>query len=269
MDGRRSLNTCFVPFSISTPSVFNPKPNFSKHWFNGSIKRNACALSSPHRQCFTPATTKNSLPRIDSDGSTGNVSAKKKSKQRTVIKEEVECGVLVKRDIIESNVKRAKTLKLRRWTTLGELDLVRDLDDMLNMTESTSELQNRRVNVWLVVQRLQQDYRVLGRTETKVECVCDRCAQEFDVVSDGRFEVVLVKEMNQEAQAQYEDIAEAIEAFDQGGSDDVDLGEHVRDSVLLGFPSRSLCSPGCTGVTIADNGEGSSDSGSVTYATDD
>lgn len=211
----------------------------------------------------------NSLQRNDGDNSVGNVSDRKKSRQRSAIKEDAERGVLVKRDVIESNVKRAKTLKVRRWTTLGELDLVGDLGDMLIMTESKSELQNRRVNVWLVVQRLQQDYRVLGRTETRVECVCDRCAQEFDILSDGRFEVLLVKAMTHEEQAQYEDIAEAIEAFDQGGSDDVDLGEHVRDSVLLGLPSRSLCRPDCTGVAIADNGEGSSDAGSVTYATDD
>lgn len=211
----------------------------------------------------------NSLPKKDGDSSVGNISDKKNSKQRSAIKEDAERGVLVNREIIESNVKRAKTLKVRRWTTLGELNLVADLDDILIMTESKSELQNRRVNVWLVVQRLQQDYRVLGRTETRVECVCDRCAQEFDILSDGRFEVVLVKEMNHEAHAQYEDIAEAIEAFDQSDSDNVDLGEHVRDSVLLGLPSRSLCRPDCPGVAIANNGEGSSDAGSVTYATDD
>lgn len=120
-----------------------------------------------------------------------------------------------------------------------------------------------RVEVAVAVQRVRRDYRVVGAVRVPVQRRCDRCAERFEELSRGKFEVWLAT--NEDGKlGDMEDVVgdvgpEAVEVF-AAGVNGVDLTEHVKDAVWLGLPTKSLCGEDCQGVQMMDGS-----SGSVTY----
>lgn len=174
-------------------------------------------------------------------------------------KMDIEQGVILRRDTIQTHTRNGRAARIKRWVNIGDLDLDDDLlglrDDAL---ESSEDHMSRRVDVWLVVQRVLQDYRVLGRARTLVQRVCDRCMTTFDAECDGRFEVLLVDDDDSSpSSAESRGNVEAVEPFGTG-VDQIDLADHVRDAVLLGFPSRALCGAECAGVRFNHSVQGDS-----------
>lgn len=155
-----------------------------------------------------------------------------------------ERGVRLSRQNVVSATRNGKPYRVRRWATYEDIDL-EPRDDT-------------RIDIWLVVQRDGNDYRVLARTKSELLRICDRCACEYTAHSDGRFDLVLCTDDGGAAE-----ILEAVEQFGTGVVD-VSLGDHVRDSVYLGVPTRSLCSKDCKGVPV----EIAKESGSVRYEFD-
>lgn len=173
-----------------------------------------------------------------------------------------EHGVLVNRDQLITQTRKGRTCRLRRWASLEDLKTSGE-----DLGVDITAAQEERVNIWLVGQQVGENYRIRGRARTNVQRICDRCAKEIAAEADGRFEVFLVttesgdekgsEEGNEEGLA---DLAEAMEPFGSG-VDSVDLSQHVRDAVVLGMPTRVLCSEDCQGVVLAEH----SDMGSVRY----
>lgn len=152
---------------------------------------------------------------------------------------EAKHGVVLQRAEIEGGTRNGRTMRTRRWTTLGEIGL-----------EGGGRL-SRRVEVAVAVQRVRGDYRVVGGTRSGIERRCDRCDEMFEEVSKGKFEVWLGGgedgEVGDLGDLVGEGGAEAVEGFGMGVVE-VDLGAHVRDAVWLGMPTRAICGEDCKGV---------------------
>lgn len=175
-------------------------------------------------------------------------------------KHEHEHGLTIRRDMLESHTRRNRSLKLRRWITLSELEVLDDL-------QAEAQQDDVRVDVWIVGQRIgQTDYKIVGKTKATVMRICDRSGDPFEAVSDGRFELMIVGGVDDDGSSDvaeetrkklelYDSSEEVVELLDKG-ADNIDLTEHVRDSVLLGLPSRAL-SPDAvnTPVTYEDPSE--------------
>lgn len=157
-------------------------------------------------------------------------------------------GTVLSKDEVLSRTRNNRTARLRRTAKLSELDV----------TEGDPDEQD--ADIWLVIKRLRSDYWLRGRVVARVKRTCDRCTKEYVDVSDGRFEVLLrgdVEEDNDES-ADAEGGFEAVEQFGRGVVE-VDLKGHVRDGVYLGMETRALCEEGCVGVgqgKIQEEGKG-------------
>lgn len=174
-------------------------------------------------------------------------------------------GVVLRRELIHMQTRNGRAGKLRRWASIGEMDIGHG-----DLGEDVHAQVDQRIDVWVVVQRSGDDYRVLGRASTCVSRVCDRCTRDFSAVADGRFEVLLVtgrgvdkgqSDDDDNDSGGGDDLVEAVEDF-KNGVEEIDLAPHVRDAVVLGLPTRALCSDGCVGVEMGSISGG----GSVRYA---
>lgn len=152
---------------------------------------------------------------------------------------------MLRRDELTSHARNGRTVRLKRWTSLDELDISDENMDASNENDTIAR-------VWLVIQSIRKHWRVIGRVRTEVHRTCDRCAQQFCTESDGRFEVVLIGDAEDtNGNKALEEEAEAFELFGKG-VECIDLTQHVRDAVLLGVPTRALCDDGCVGVVVDD-----------------
>jgi uncharacterized metal-binding protein YceD (DUF177 family) len=157
--------------------------------------------------------------------------------------EEPECeaveGLNLSRRELESEMgARVLTVRLRRKSNLSEVG-VSDLGNG-----------NTKVSVHLAVQPARGDYRVVGRVATRVVRACDRCLNDFEAPSDGRFELWLSTStggLTEEEELEHE----AVETF-CGARAEVDLAPHVRDAVYLSLPTKALCSSDCAGITVLE-----------------
>ncbi len=161
-------------------------------------------------------------------------------------------GLTVGRRDLQQGGKRGRPVRLTRRCTLQELDL--ELEAPVSGSEP--------VDVEIISQSVNSDFRVLGAVSTTMPRACDRCLNTFDFHAKGKFEVWLsstgienVKGLTKEEI----DNLEAIEDF-SGAEATVDLIPHVRDSVILSLPSKSLCDRNCEGISPRD-----SSTVSVTY----
>lgn len=159
---------------------------------------------------------------------------------------DVQHGLTISRQEVLQRTRSGRALKLRRWARLSEIDI--------------QDQKDARVEVWMVISRDQRDFRVRAKVESELLRVCDRCAGEYVAKADGRFDVVL-RTGDAESEA---DEAELVEALEEFGPmvDEVWMGNHVRDGVYLGVPTKSLCSESCQGVDLRMTSE----SGSVRYS---
>eukprot|EP00177_Eucheuma_denticulatum_P003748 GFKZ01006781.1.p1 GENE.GFKZ01006781.1~~GFKZ01006781.1.p1 ORF type:complete len:289 (-),score=42.88 GFKZ01006781.1:686-1552(-) len=162
----------------------------------------------------------------------------------------VEPGLKVPRQSVESAARSGRAFRLRRFANLSDLDIHDNPD-------SDSEVQ-----VAAVVQRIRRDYRIRGKTRASLPRKCDRCAKEYVAESKGDFELWLATDESGQLEMSDDELAqvEAVEMFPKGVAE-VDLTAHVRDSVYLGMPTKSLCSADCQGIDVRQG-----NAGSVTYA---
>jgi uncharacterized protein len=97
------------------------------------------------------------------------------------------------------------------------------------------------------VTRLAASLLLQGRLELDLECQCARCLKTFSHPLRLPAWVCDVPLTGEEA------------AVVEG--DCVDLTPHLREDILLAFPQHPLCKPECPGLTQADPGKASTQSG--------
>lgn len=231
-----------------------------------------CGLSLRDKSTFTCVTRRRRTfrPRSDRRLPTWRNCTVNKSESESGSRSEVvelkksgsnaqfEHGLVLGRDVILTHTRNGRSARLRRWATLSELDME---DTNGERFVSGSKDGDRRVDVWLVVQRVQKNYRLLGRARTVLPRACDRCTALFEEECDGRFELFLIEDNSAAEVSDVIDKAEAVESFGKG-VDGADLTDHVRDAVLLGLPSRALCKQDCAGI-IAEHDSNSSNTDSA------
>lgn len=83
----------------------------------------------------------------------------------------------------------------------------------------------------LFAQVIGTELLVRGRAEQDFDLVCSRCGKDFDTT------------------IKTEDFTTSI-ALD-GGTDEIDLTDEIREAVLLELPNFPLCDEGCDGGDVA------------------
>ncbi len=141
---------------------------------------------------------------------------------------------------------------------------IRDAGLALEFVESAAsfpvlaELQERRecrfpdpLRVTLRIQPAGGLFELSGRIETRVETPCSRCLKPTLASLDVSFDLAYVRELPVIEGEEGEDGRE-ISAEEMGlvllQGDEIDLREAVQEQVVLAFPFRPLCAPGCRGL---------------------
>jgi uncharacterized protein len=98
-----------------------------------------------------------------------------------------------------------------------------------------------------------------GKFDARVQCPCKRCLRDVESDLPVRFTLNLVSraEMpaNDGAEAEDDEVAEAVGSFELGDADDewfdgrtIDLDPIVQEQVLLALPMNVLCKEDCLGL---------------------
>jgi uncharacterized metal-binding protein YceD (DUF177 family) len=236
-----AANVSASPFLSSSRAVCAPSPRF----------RRARALMTPLAHIaptasldkfelqgddveFDPATMMpaSSLSTADDDAVFADESARSES---------VAYGLhLDRRDLEPEAGVRGRTVRLCRQSTLGEA----------NAVEYGSS--DTPVAVRLAVQPIRGDFRVIGRVETDVTRVCDRCVEPYTSAAKGSFEVWLTTTEEGLSPSEEREL-EAVEPF-CGARARVDLAPHVHDAICLCLPTRAICGDDCSGLAFPSSG---------------
>ncbi len=94
---------------------------------------------------------------------------------------------------------------------------------------------------------MNKDVYLEGAAQTKLHAVCDRCGEEFDQSFDVDLSLTLTPETKNEKRGgdTYQEADEGIVFF---RNEEIDLGEVVREQILLSLPMRYLCKEDCLGL---------------------
>ncbi|MCB0416233.1 MAG: DUF177 domain-containing protein [Bdellovibrionales bacterium] len=97
------------------------------------------------------------------------------------------------------------------------------------------------------VTKLEPDYVFSGELEYSVECTCDRCAEQFVLPIQHRFELAFAR-ANKAVTAQ--DFQEQSDQLDIEWfvGDDIDLLPLLEEQVMLSLPYKTLCRATCKGI---------------------
>jgi uncharacterized metal-binding protein YceD (DUF177 family) len=147
---------------------------------------------------------------------------------------------LDKRDIEAASGVTGRTVRLRRRSTLGEVGA----DEYGDVGTA--------VDVSLAIQPVRDNFRVIGRVETEVKRICDRCVVPYTGLVSGGFEVWLTTTPEGLSRAEEREV-EAVESF-LGPRARVNLAPHVHDSICLCLPTRAICGDSCLGLTLPSTG---------------
>jgi uncharacterized protein len=90
-------------------------------------------------------------------------------------------------------------------------------------------------------------YRVTGTAATRLELICSRCVEPFEVPVDAKFELRYVPQPEPDAEGD-EEIAEddLTTSFYAEGS--LDVIEMLREQFQLALPMKPLCAEACRGL---------------------
>jgi uncharacterized protein len=90
-------------------------------------------------------------------------------------------------------------------------------------------------------------FRVTGRAVTRLELACSRCAEEFEIPLDARFELRYVPEASAAGDAEREISEDDLTtSFYREGA--LDVIEMLREQFQLALPMKPLCAEACRGL---------------------
>jgi uncharacterized protein len=91
-------------------------------------------------------------------------------------------------------------------------------------------------------------YRVTGRVQTRLQLVCGRCLDPFEIPIDSAFELRYVPEIQAGAEGEEREVAEDDLTTAFYKEDSIDLGELMHEQFVLSLPMKPLCSEACKGL---------------------
>ena len=91
-------------------------------------------------------------------------------------------------------------------------------------------------------------FRITGRAVTRLEMLCSRCVEPFDVPVDARFELRYVPQTQSAGAAQEHEIRDddLTTAYYREGT--LDVIEMLREQFQLALPMKPLCAQSCRGL---------------------
>ena len=91
---------------------------------------------------------------------------------------------------------------------------------------------------------------VRGRLDASVEIDCARCLARYAVRLGQELDLFYLPRAAEEPQAEEEEVelSDRDVVVDYYDADRLDLGEVVREQILLGLPLKPLCRPDCQGL---------------------
>jgi uncharacterized protein len=135
-----------------------------------------------------------------------------------------------------------------RRLTLDTDELV--LDDGFSSGDSGGQLVARDLGGEVKVTKLRDGVLVQGDVEARVNLECSRCLERFDLAVDAGLEEQFQPTIDVETGAPIRrDAAEESEGiFEIDANHMMDLGEPVRQALLVALPMKPLCREDCKGI---------------------
>ncbi len=100
------------------------------------------------------------------------------------------------------------------------------------------------IKVSVEVHDMSESFRVIGRVSARVTLDCGRCLKKFKLKMEPKFDIVHVKESSEE-EGEIPP-GETDELAMEG--DIIDIGEDVRQTILLELPINPVCGKKCKGL---------------------
>ncbi|MFP3976048.1 MAG: YceD family protein [Dehalococcoidia bacterium] len=102
----------------------------------------------------------------------------------------------------------------------------------------------------LVFTRTHRSILVTGKLRAVVTNTCSRCLQEFEQVLDFELqeEFFPPKDIFTGVPVPSDEGSEDVDGFSIGEDNILDLGEAVRQNMIISLPQKPLCSQGCAGL---------------------
>lgn len=92
------------------------------------------------------------------------------------------------------------------------------------------------------VDRIGDEIFVKTRLRTQAEVICDRCLDQYKMSLDEKIDAILTQD-DELTEHEEEDIYLVSQS-----TREIDLGEPVRQALLLAIPFKKLCREGCKGL---------------------
>ena len=99
--------------------------------------------------------------------------------------------------------------------------------------------------------KVERSIEITGGVYLKLSVVCDSCSGDFELEQQVPFRILLEPtKRNQGEDTDYEDISEVDDTLDFGyySGDELDVGDIIRQHILMSQPIRHICKEGCKGL---------------------
>ena len=124
------------------------------------------------------------------------------------------------------------------------------LDDGSSLGDESGELVACALDGQVKVTKLRDGVLVQGDVEARVSLECSRCLDRFEMAVDAGLEEQFQPTIDVETGAPVRrgDDAETEGAFEIDANHLMDLGEPVRQALLVALPMKPLCREDCKGI---------------------
>lgn len=107
------------------------------------------------------------------------------------------------------------------------------------------------VDLRMVIHKDHDRFRLVGTVKTRLELVCSRCLEPFELPVDREFDLRFLPagatepEPDEDEETEVEDDDVAVTFY---RDEQIDLNELLQEQFYLALPMKPLCSEGCKGI---------------------
>ena len=107
------------------------------------------------------------------------------------------------------------------------------------------------VDLRMVIHKDHDRFRLVGTVTTRLELVCSRCLEPFELPVDRQFDLRFLPagatepEPDEDEETEVEDDDVAVTFY---RDEQIDLNELLQEQFYLALPMKPLCSEGCKGI---------------------
>jgi uncharacterized protein len=98
------------------------------------------------------------------------------------------------------------------------------------------------------VSKADEEVFINGDFKIPYQTVCDRCLENISGSIDEKFTMTLVPALEVEAEEDEKELEKVDLEFGYYKDEEVDIGEILREEIILSIPVKFLCSKNCKGL---------------------